>query len=97
MFNLPFTSRDDDDLDKEIRRVLSDMSDTDSNTDEYKAMVTNLRILMETREGQQPRRVSPDTVLIVAANLIGILAVLEFEDNHVITRKALSFVLKPRL
>ena len=97
MFNLPFTSRDDDDLDKEIRRVLSDMSDTDSNTDEYKAMATNLRILMEIREGQQPRRVSPDTVLIVAANLIGILAVLEFEDNHVITRKALSFVLKPRL
>lgn len=97
MFNLPFTSRDDDDLDKEIRRVISDMSDTDSNTDEYKAMATNLRILMETREGQQSRRVSPDTVLIVAANLIGILAVLEFEDNHVITRKALSFVLKPRL
>ena len=97
MFNLPFTSRDGDDLDKEIRRVLSDMSDTDSNTDEYKAMATNLRILMETREGQQPRRVSPDTVLIVVANLIGILAVLEFEDDHVITRKALSFVLKPRL
>ena len=34
MFNLPFTSRDDDDLDKEIRRVISDMSDTDSNTEE---------------------------------------------------------------
>ena len=97
MFNLPLPQREDSDLDKEIRRVISDMSDTDSNTDEYKAMATNFRILMETREGQQPRRVSPDTVLIVAANLIGILAVLEFEDNHVITRKALSFVLKPRL
>lgn len=97
MLKLPFSPREDDDLDKEITRVIYDMSNTDSHSPEYKEMANNLRTLNEIREGRKSRRVSPDTVLIVTANLVGILAVLAFEDDHVITRKALSFVLKPKI
>ena len=40
---------------------------------------------------------SPDTVLVVAGNLIGILAILNFEKMDIIRSKAISFVLKGKV
>lgn len=42
-------------------------------------------------------RVSLDTLMIVGGNLAGIVAILGFERFHVVTSKALSFVMKTRL
>ena len=40
---------------------------------------------------------SPDTLLVVAGNLIGILLILNFEKMDIVRSKAISFVLKGRL
>ena len=42
-------------------------------------------------------KISPDTLLVVAGNLMGILLILNFEKMDIIRTKAISFVLKGRL
>jgi len=43
------------------------------------------------------KQISPDTVLVVAANIFGILWLARYEREHVIrSRSALGFVMKPR-
>jgi len=48
-------------------------------------------------ENQKDFRVSPDTILIVAGNLLGILLILKYEELNIITTKAMSFVIKGRV
>jgi len=42
-------------------------------------------------------KISPDTVVIVASNLLGILLILNFEKLDVISTKALGFVMRGRV
>lgn len=42
-------------------------------------------------------QVSPDTLLVVAGNLLGILLILTYEKADIITSKALNFILKGRV
>lgn len=49
-------------------------------------------------EAQEKKfKVKPDTLLIVAGNLVGILLILKFEKMDIITSKALGFVMKGRI
>lgn len=61
----------------------------------YQTMISSIERLTQVREKYlHSSRISPDTKLIVAGNLAGILLILYFEKMNVITSKALSFVLK---
>ena len=40
---------------------------------------------------------SPDTLLIVGANLVGILLILNYEKLDIVSSKAVSFILKARV
>lgn len=40
---------------------------------------------------------SPDTLLIVGANLLGILLILNYEKLDIVSSKAVSFILKARV
>lgn len=42
-------------------------------------------------------KISPDTLLVVGGNLLGILLILNFEKAEIVTSKALNFVLKGRV
>lgn len=42
-------------------------------------------------------KLSPDTMLVVAGNLLGIVLILKHEKIDIVTSKALSFVLKGRV
>jgi len=42
-------------------------------------------------------KISPDTLLIVGGNLLGILLILNFEKMDIVTTKALQFVMKGRV
>jgi hypothetical protein len=66
------------------------------DTDEYPKMVEQLGKLYKLKESDSPKRLSPDVALTVAGNIAGILLILQYERAHVITSKALSFVLKLR-
>lgn len=66
-------------------------------TEENDVSINNI-IKMQEMETHDPRfkPVSLDTVLVVAANIFGILWLTNYERENVITSKALGFVLKPR-
>jgi len=42
-------------------------------------------------------KISPDTLLVVAGNLLGILLILNYEKADIITSKAMNFVLRGRV
>jgi hypothetical protein len=81
-------------LEKAIDEVYSEMARHSSDDDEYAKMVDQLSKLYSLRE--TPQRVSPDTLAIVIGNLIGIILIVGHERLHVVTSKALNFVMKLR-
>lgn len=89
------SSKEPSGLDLAIDAVLTDMKYKDAESDEYAAMTDQLVKLMKVRKETQPSwRPSADTVAVVAANLLGILLILNFERAGIVTSKALSFVKK---
>ena len=48
-------------------------------------------------ENQTKVVISPDTLLIVGANLVGILLILNYEKLDIVSSKAVSFILKARV
>jgi len=94
-----FTSKDSDEksgLDEAIDSVLSEMASVNADTEEYARMVDQLVKLYPLRESETKRRVSPDTMAMIAGNLLGIMLIVGHERAHVVTSKALSFVSKLR-
>lgn len=83
-------------LDRTIDEAHAEIAGLSVETDDYEKAVSNLARLYTLREEITSRRVSPDTIAIVLGNLIGILVIVGYEQKHVVTSKALSFILKPR-
>lgn len=48
-------------------------------------------------DNQTKMVITPDTLLIVTANIVGILLVLNYEKLDIVSSKALSFILKARV
>ena len=84
-------------LDAEITTLLAKLETiTDKKSDEYAAIVERLSELHKLRP-ESPKRINPDTMLIVAANIFGILWLARYErDNVIKSRSALGLVMKPR-
>ena len=81
-------------LEVAIDRLHDDMLAEDPHTEKWAAMADNLTKLYKLREHDAPRRVSPDTLALVAGNLLGIMMIVGHERAHVVTSKAESFVMK---
>ena len=63
--------------------------------EDYDQQVANIEKLYKIKHSaQETRRVSPDTMAIVAGNLVGIALIVGHERAHVVTTKALSFLMK---
>lgn len=83
-------------LDDVITEALTQTSGISIDTEEYANKVETLSKLYKLKETDSKSRISPDTVAIVAGNLAGIVLILGYERAHVVTSKALGFVLKSR-
>lgn len=83
-------------LEKEIEEVLLDMKNMYVDSDEYEVALNHLSILHEIKLKEKKWNVSPDTMAIVAGNLLGIILILKHEELNVITSKAMNFVIKGR-
>jgi len=85
------------DLDRLIESVYSDLAGFTSDSEEFDKMSDQLKKLLELRTKIAPQtRVSPDVLATVGANLLGIIVILGYEHAHVVTSKALQFVMKLR-
>ena len=87
-------------LDAEINALLDKLKEeTEKDSEEYAKLLERLAKLhkLKTEERPRPKQISPDTVLVVAANIFGILWLARFERENVIKApNAMKFVMKPR-
>ena len=91
------TTKDKTNLEKEIDRVIESLSTYQPGTKEYLGISEDLERLYKTKALERDRRISPDTIAVVAGNLLGIALILGWEKTGVITSKALGFVLRGRV
>lgn len=98
MFN--FTRKEKTDpVDTLIDDVIKQMADsTDTSTEDYEQMASVLGKLTEiqNKKKSSERSVSPDTIAVVTANLVGILMVIHHERFSVVTSKAVGFIMKAK-
>ena len=81
-------------LNEILERVMQDMKGEDPNTEKYAQMREQLTELYKIRNENRSRRVSPDTLATIGANLLGIGIIVGHERTHIVTSKALSFIRK---
>jgi hypothetical protein len=81
-------------LEETITNVLNALKGEEPETDKYAQMSTQLERLYTIRNETRSRRVSPDTLATISANLLGIGIIVGHERTHIVTSKALGFVRK---
>lgn len=83
-------------LDATITELMHDMSTREGDSEEYATMLNRLERLNKMRKPRFREKISPDTLILVGSNLVGILIIVSYEHGHVIGSKALSHIIKPR-
>jgi hypothetical protein len=81
-------------LEETITTVLNALKSEEPETDRYAQMSTQLERLYAIKNENRSRRVSPDTLATIVANLLGIGIIVGHERTHIVTSKALGFVRK---
>jgi len=79
-------------LDKAIDSALADLVAENIAGDEYGVVLDRVSKLHKMRETENSHRVSPDTLVLAATNLIGIFLIINHERLNVITSKAMGFI-----
>ena len=84
-------------LDATIAEIHSELSGYTISDDEFEKGVDHLTKLYRAKaETYKPNVVSKDTMVIAGTNIVGILAILSFEQVRIVSTKALGLVLKVR-
>ena len=83
-------------LDEAIADVLQEMKGFTADQTEFATMVEQLEKLYKIKSEIKGDRVKLSEMLPVIGNLAGIVMILGFERTHIVTSKALAFVLKTR-
>lgn len=84
-------------IDNAIDDALAQLKTVSLDSDEYAAMMDQITQLYKLKEKNTSRdRVSPDTLAIIVGNLAGIALIIGYEHAHVVTSKALGFVMKAK-
>jgi len=84
-------------IDEEVERVVGIMKEVNPDQDSYGVMAGNLVKLSQARSENARRDIDPNVVMTVAANLVGILIILKYEKFDILTSKAISMIVKPRI
>lgn len=79
-----------------INRASCTLETCDVGSEEYSNALSHLERLHSIKTENRKYRVTPDAMLIVAGNLLGILVIVAYEQKHVLGTKALSFVTKAK-
>lgn len=83
-------------IDAQIAAQLKKLVEPNLTAAEYDVIVERITKLEKLKPETKPKQLSPDTVLAVVANLVGIYWMTTLERERPITSKALTFVMKPR-
>ncbi|HVI79226.1 MAG TPA: hypothetical protein VM715_13910 [Candidatus Acidoferrum sp.] len=86
-----FTRKAVSPLQTAIDNAVLELANHRITSDEYATIVNHLCKMQEI-ENKNSRRLDPNTMASVAANIAGILMIIHHEHVNVITSKALGFV-----
>lgn len=82
-------------VDPLIDAVLDEMNGAPGpNSSEYPQMMTYLERLYMLKDKEKPEAVSRDTIALIAGNLLGILIIVAYEKNNVMTSKGFSQLIR---
>lgn len=81
-------------LDENIAKLHAELKTQDPETEEYATALNHLTALYAIKNENRSRRVSPDTMATVIANLVGIGIIVGYERTNIITSKAVGFIKK---
>lgn len=81
-------------IDAQITKILSRMDEVEVDSEEYPKLMDRLERLNKIKAEERPGRVSRDTVVMVAGNLLGILVIVAYEQKHVFTSKGLTQLIR---
>lgn len=87
--------RDPDQLDVAIKEALSYLVTSEPDDEEYEELLRKIERLYALK-ALGKKRASPDTMWLVAGNLLGILVIVAYEQRHVFVSRAQAFLLKTR-
>ena len=94
MFNNPLKSNYQEAIDD----LLTEMKITKKTSEEYQQLNSQLKMLTETQTNKKSGAVKlSEAGIVVGGNLAGILAIIHYEKLNVMTSKALSLVMRPKL
>lgn len=91
-----FGNKENTPLEDAIARVQSYLKGQEIDSDNYAKALKHLAELHKMKEAEKPSRVSPDTIITVAANIAGILLIIRHEHVNVISSKAMNTLMKPK-
>jgi len=77
-----------------IDTLLDRIATEEYDFEETSKIVDQVTKLMKLKESNTPKRPSPDTMILVLGNLLGIVIIIGHERANVITTKALGFVMR---
>ena len=80
---------------EEQEKCFEKMTSPDITLDEWDDLNEKYRVYSEMVKPTW--KITPDTLLVVGGNLMGILLILNFERMDIIRSKAIGFVLKGRV
>lgn len=87
---------DDPLLERAILRLHDDMHQEKVDSDAYAQMADQLTKLYALKDHTVAKRVSPDVLATIGANIVGILLIVGHERANVLTSKAMSFIKQAR-
>jgi len=84
-------------FDQEVTRVLTEIGKMEVDSENYAKAVKNLDVLCQARSSKTNSWLSADLVIPAVTNILGILLLLNYEQLHVVTSKAISFIAKGKV
>lgn len=82
-------------LERELEHCLRSLRPQVIGSEEHKTIM-DAAVTLHSLMDEDPPGVSKDTLAIVAGNLLGILLILNYEQLHPFTSRALGLILRPR-
>lgn len=83
-------------LDKAIMNAEAELGATAPDDDKYGIILERLTRLHKVRNETKTFQVSPDTLVMAATNLIGIILIIKHERFEIITTRAMSMLSKTK-
>jgi hypothetical protein len=91
---LPWTKKTSPTLDDIIDAARAELHQLKIGTPEYTAVLKQIVELTQLKTTNQGFKVSPDTLALIAANLLGIIIVLKYEQAGIALSKAFGLITK---